>query len=85
MSKVLQLRGGTSVEHNSFIGASREVTVDTDKNTLIVHDGVTPGGYTLAKASDVDALNNNTVKTADINGLIDARIGTVAEFEASLV
>lgn len=85
MSKVLQLRGGTSVEHNNFIGANREVTVDTDKNTLIVHDGVTQGGHKVAKKSDVDALNNNTVKTADINGLIDARIGTVAEFEASLV
>lgn len=72
MSKVLQLRGGTSVEHNKFIGANREVTVDTDKNTLIVHDGVTQGGYELAKKSDVDSLINKVV-------------GTVAEFEASLV
>ena len=68
MSKVLQLRGGTSVEHNNFIGANREVTVDTDKNTLIVHDGVTQGGYELAKKEDIDNL-----------------VGTVAEFEASLL
>ena len=85
MSTVIQNRGGTTIEHSTFVGADREVTVDTTKKTLVVHDGVTPGGYTLAKASDVDALNNNTVKTAEINGLIDARIGTVAEFEASLV
>ena len=85
MSTVIQQRGGTTAEHSAFVGANREITVDTTKKTVVVHDGVTPGGYTLAKASDVDALNNNTVKTADINGLIDARIGTVAQFEASLV
>ena len=39
MAKRLQHRGGTTSQHSTFTGAVREVTVDTDKNTLVVHDG----------------------------------------------
>jgi len=53
MSKLLQLRGGTTSEHSSFTGAVREVTVDTTKDTLVVHDGSTAGGFALATATDV--------------------------------
>ena len=45
MAKLLQLRGGTTSEHSSFTGAVREVTVDTDKDLLVVHDGSTAGGF----------------------------------------
>lgn len=53
MPTQMQLRGGTTAENLLFTGAQREVTVDTDKNTLIVHDGVTPGGFTLASEAQV--------------------------------
>ena len=43
MSIQLKLRGGTTAQHSSFEGSAREVTVDTDKNTLVVH-GVDSGG-----------------------------------------
>ena len=49
----IQLRRGTSAQHSAFTGLVGEVTVDTDKDTIVVHDGVTAGGYPLAKASDV--------------------------------
>jgi hypothetical protein len=49
MSKLLQLRGGTTAEHATFTGALREVTVDTTKDTLVVHDGATAGGFPLLK------------------------------------
>ena len=45
MAKRLQLRGGTTSQHASFTGAVREVTVDTDKDILVVHDGSTAGGF----------------------------------------
>ena len=45
MAKLLQLRGGTTSQHSSFTGAVREVTVDTDKDVLVVHDGSTAGGF----------------------------------------
>lgn len=53
MSKQIQLRRGTTAEHATFAGAVGEVTVDTTKDTLVVHDGATNGGYPLAKASDI--------------------------------
>jgi hypothetical protein len=44
----IQFRRGTTTEHNSFTGLAGEVTVDTDKNTVVVHNGSTAGGYALA-------------------------------------
>ena len=48
----LQLRRGTTAEHSSFTGLVGEITVDTTKDTIVVHDGVTAGGVPLAKASE---------------------------------
>ena len=60
MSKLLQLRGGTTSQHTSFTGSVREVTVDTDKDTLVVHDGSTAGGFPLPRTkANIDALNIN--------------------------
>lgn len=53
MSTQMQLRGGTTAETLLFTGAQREVTVDTDKNTLVVQDGITAGGFPLASENDV--------------------------------
>jgi len=59
MPTQLQLRGGTTVQHNTFTGLIREVTVDTTKDTLVVHDGSTVGGHELARAD----LSNVTLPT----------------------
>lgn len=48
MSIEVQRRRGTTVAHATFTGAVGEITVDTDKNTLVVHDGATAGGFPLA-------------------------------------
>ena len=47
MAKQLQLRRGTSAQHNTFTGALGEVTMDTTRNILRVHDGLTPGGHAV--------------------------------------
>ncbi len=57
MPDQLQLRGGTTTEHNSFTGALREVTVDTTKKTLVVHDGASAGGTPLMKESGSNAAS----------------------------
>ena len=49
MAKQVQYRGGNQSASELFIGAPREITVDTDLNTLRVHDGSTPGGHLLGK------------------------------------
>ena len=52
MSFAIQLRRGTTAEHSTFTGLLGEVTVDTDKDTIVVHDGSTAGGIPLAKEAD---------------------------------
>lgn len=53
MSKSVQIRRGTSLDHEQFIGASGEITVDTTNWTVRVHTGSLtnpPGGYQLVNA-----------------------------------
>ena len=47
----IQFRRGTTTEHSSFTGLLGEVTVDTTKKTVVVHDGSTSGGFALALES----------------------------------
>jgi hypothetical protein len=61
MSIVVQRRRGTTVEHATFTGALGEITVDTDKKVLVVHDGATPGGHPLAKESDLPSITEKYV------------------------
>lgn len=49
----IQRRRGTTAEHSTFTGALGELTVDTDKKTVVVHDGRTAGGSPLAVAAAV--------------------------------
>ena len=65
MSKQIQFRGGTTAQHSVFTGAVREITVDTDKDTLVVHDGATVGGFPVARES---ALNTHTSRTDNPHG-----------------
>lgn len=73
MAKRLQLRRGTTTEHSTFTGAVGEVTVDTDKDTIVVHDGATTGGTPLATAADNSLKADTTyvdtelAKKSDIN------------------
>lgn len=43
----IQRARGTTAQHAPFVGLNGEITVDTDRKTLVVHDGVTPGGNAL--------------------------------------
>jgi len=45
MSTQVQFRRGTTSDHSSFTGAVGEVTVDTTKDRIVVHDGTKVGGY----------------------------------------
>jgi hypothetical protein len=51
MSTALKIRRGTTAEHASFTGVAGELTGDTTKNTVVFHNGTTPGGIPLAKES----------------------------------
>lgn len=47
--KQIQRRRGTTAQHASFTGAPGELTVDLNKDTVVVHDGTTPGGFPMAR------------------------------------
>ena len=74
MAKLLKLRRGTTTQHGSFTGAEGEVTVDTDKETLVVHDGSTAGGHPVAaedmanvsSASIAGRLSNDSIATSKL-------------------
>lgn len=61
MSTAVKLRRGTTVQHSTFTGAEGEVTVDTTKDTVVVHDGSTVGGFPLIK----EAAIGTTVQAYD--------------------
>ncbi|MCP4395445.1 MAG: hypothetical protein GY804_14440 [Alphaproteobacteria bacterium] len=63
MSIAVQRRRGASADHATFTGFDGEVTVDTDKKTLVVHDGATAGGFSLAREdfSNVSSANFNNL------------------------
>ncbi len=45
MPKQVKFRRGTTAQHATFTGALGEVTFDTDRKSLVCHDGVTAGGF----------------------------------------
>jgi len=53
MARRIQFRRGSSLQHSVFVGAPGELTVDTDKNIVVVHDGITPGGFPANRIEDV--------------------------------
>ena len=71
MAKLLKLRRGSTSDHSSFTGAEGEVTVDTDKDSLVVHDGSTAGGHPLAKSADITGKASLTGATFTGNIVFD--------------
>jgi hypothetical protein len=55
MATQVQWRGGSTAEHATFTGAAREITVDTQKQTLVLHDGSTAGGRPLLREDGSNA------------------------------
>lgn len=45
----IQQYRGTTVQHAAYTGKIGELTVDTDKKVVVVHDGVTAGGVPMAR------------------------------------
>jgi len=56
MATQVQFRRGTTGEHSGFTGAVGEVTVDTEKKVLCIHDATTAGGFPLLRE---DFSNSN--------------------------
>jgi hypothetical protein len=60
MTRIVQHRRGTTSSLSTILGAPGELFVDTSLVTVVVHDGVTTGGVTLARNADVQTLSSTT-------------------------
>jgi len=73
MAFAFQRRRGTTAAHTSFTGLAGELTVDTTKNTVVVHNGSTAGGFPLSKQRQAPATTSGTTYTlalTDADGIV---------------
>ena len=63
MPTQLQFRRGTTSQNNSFTGAVGELTVDTETDALILHDGSGAGGIEIFPAGTIVGFGNTTPPT----------------------
>ena len=74
MTTQVQFRKGTTSEHAQFTGAVAEITVDTEKNVAVVHDGSDIGGFELQR-SRWDVVNASKQLSCGLRYLIDTSNG----------
>ena len=75
MATQIQLRQGTTTEHDTFTGAVGELTYDTEKKQLRVHDGSTVGGKVV---DDTTRDVTSQVKQATESLAGKAKVATTA-------
>ena len=63
MPTQLQFRRGTTSQNNSFTGAVGELSIDTDTDAIILHDGSSAGGIEIVPAGTIVAFGNTTAPT----------------------
>ena len=79
MAAQVQFRRGTTVQHSTFTGAVGEVTLDTTKQTLIIHDGSTAGGVTeVVTRTGTQTLTNKTLTSPVFTGSLSVQDLTVS-------
>ena len=78
MAKLLKLRRGTTTQHGSFTGAEGEVTIDTDKEVPVVHDGSTAGGHPVAAEDMANVSSANIVERLAAGSIAQASLAADA-------
>ena len=61
MATQVQFRRGTAAQNNAFTGAEGELSVNLSNYSLRLHDGVTAGGYEIARKDFSNATFGSTV------------------------
>jgi hypothetical protein len=84
MTTSVQRRRGTTTQHSIFTGLEGEITIDTTKDTAVVHDGSTVGGFPLARESlsnvnptTLTALTGSGTASDDLFLIYDASTSTL--------
>lgn len=85
MSTAIQFRRGTTVQHSTFVGANGEMTVDTTKKVVVIHDGITAGGFPMASEAalalkvSTSAVGVTVVGQTSATGSAKLPVGTTAQ------
>jgi hypothetical protein len=66
MSKTLQFRRDTTANLSSVTGSVGEIFIDTTKDTVVVMDGSTSGGFPLQK----ELVSGTSIKTINTNSIL---------------
>lgn len=76
MTTQVQFRRGTTAEHAFFTGAEGELTIDTDKNMAVIHDGATAGGFDVQR-SRWEFITSDTLLGTNLRYLVDSSSGPI--------
>lgn len=80
--KPIQLYRGTTQQHSDYAGPVGEITVDTEKYTVVVQNGVT-GGVPLAREDTVVSLTNRIAAEESARATADTALQKSIADEAS--
>ena len=79
MAKPLRPKRGTTAKNDAFVGLASEITVDTEKHSIRVHDGVTAGGHEILPMTENEKVFGKVKmvngKSPDATGNIPFTIG----------
>jgi hypothetical protein len=93
MPKQVRIRRGTTAQHATFVGADGEVTFDTTKKVLVLHDGVSPGGKSLdgfvvlspGNPLAVQSINSSVAITGGDDDTTAFAVSKLAEFNNVII
>lgn len=79
MATQVQFRRGTTVETSTFTGAVGEVTVDTVKQTCVVHNASLVGGFPLLREDGTNsALSLGSLSSCALKFASDPNTGIIS-------
>ena len=78
MPTVLQFRRGTTSQNDNFTGTLSELSVDTQLDTLRLHDGSTAGGFEITQNAAAQTLTNKTLTTPIVNAGVQLKNGATS-------
>jgi hypothetical protein len=69
LAVAISRRRGSTAQHAVFTGLIAEITVDLDKDTIVVHDGATVGGFPLAREDMSNVDSSDIAGALTVNSL----------------
>jgi hypothetical protein len=85
MPTILQFRRGTTAQNDTYTGSVGELTIDTELDTLRIHDAVNPGGHTMPSLVATQTFTNKTLESPNLTGTPTISGTALSEYIADTV